>query len=411
MAQHTDDPSLPPAEEQSSEDLPLVDLETILNRQPSRRKRLIQISLLLVAAVVALVMFWGSSLSGRPAAPALAPTPTSSPPMLLILSNVNYGTLTINGKQQPGQIPMLVAMHGDTYNITLNAPPFLPKSCQVRLAQGVSSNSNACQAAPVSSTSEEMLNGMTVAPAFELDIYLTLDDLPPEQQSKVTALLTQSLTSQQDLTVSPGSYFATRVDASGKITSRRATAPLRASAIIAPFTPWGHGPSGPCTGLICAAGLETQTASSFTGPLWDIRIGVALRWRFSSASGVVISEVQFQQANAIALSLSYNAAAGWSAPSATPLAGTIDDQLASTFSLTGLGILEQLAPTDTMITTGTSFDKGAQGCEMVLDVNGVDQGLYLWRFGVLLAADKKAHAAHPELPVAPPAELAAVEQP
>jgi hypothetical protein len=38
----------------------------------------------------------------------------------------------------------------------------------------------------------------------------------------------------------------------------------------------------------------------------------------------------------------------------------------------------------------------------------VDQGHFIWRFGVLLAADASAHSTLPALPVALPADLAAV---
>jgi hypothetical protein len=157
--------------------------------------------------------------------------------------------------------------------------------------------------------------------------------------------------------------------------------------------------------------LETQTASSPTDERWDIMVIVAARWRFSSTSGAPRADVQFQQASAILLSLAYGAARGWSIAPAAPPAGAIKYQLTNTFCETGEDILAQLVKTGAALSIGLSYDRGARGCELVLDVNAVDEGLYLWRFGVLLAADTRAQAAHPELPVAPPEEIAAVEQP
>ena len=255
------------------------------------------------------------------------------------------------------------------------------------------------------------INGNPVLPAFEVDFSLMPNDLPPEQQSQMIATLNQALTYQQDLTVPVGSYFATGVDASGKITSRRASAPLRASGSVAPFSPQQDQSSDGCSGFICSAMLETQTAAALSGYLWNVSVTVAARWRFRSASGAVVSDVQFQQANAVMLLLEYDQAGGWSvSPIVPPVGlGPIGDQLTSTFCATGQNILVQLVKTGS-VGGGPEHDRGAIGCELILDVNSIDQGLYLWRFGVLLAADARARAAHPELPVAPPAEIAAVEQ-
>jgi hypothetical protein len=49
-----------------------------------------------------------------------------------------------------------------------------------------------------------------------------------------------------------------------------------------------------------------------------------------------------------------------------------------------------------------------EGCELGAAINGVDGGRYVWRFGVLLAADAQAHRILPALPLASPAEIAAV---
>jgi hypothetical protein len=53
-------------------------------------------------------------------------------------------------------------------------------------------------------------------------------------------------------------------------------------------------------------------------------------------------------------------------------------------------------------------DRGVEGCELGATINRVDGGSYVWRFGVLLAADAQAHSILPALPRASPAEIAAV---
>ncbi|HEY7356591.1 MAG TPA: hypothetical protein VH590_09000 [Ktedonobacterales bacterium] len=412
MADESDDPAFPPLG--LGNNLPLVELETRLNRKPSRHKRLTQSGLLLAAALVALCIFWGSIAPGRQT--TFRSTPVTLTLVLLIDGNVNYGTVTVNGVQEQGQMPLLFGLPaGPSYalDITLNAPPFLPQACRVHLfTNGLADSDNHCHAALDERTDAMTINGKPVLPSFDIDFSLTLNDLPPEQQSKVIATLNQALTYQQDLTAPVGSYFAAGVNASGKISSRRASAPLRASAIVAPFVPQQDQSSEGCSGFLCSAGLETQTASALSGDLWNITATVAARWRFRGASGAVVSDVQFPQANTIMLLLEYDQAGGWSVSSIVPPAGLgpVGDQLTSTFCATGQNILARLVKTSS-VGGGPEYDRGAIGCELMLYVNDIDQGLYLWRFGALLAADARAHAAHPELPVAPPAEIGAVEQP
>src|SRR6516225_4282302 len=110
MAQHPNEPLPASYEDRSGEDLPLVELETLLNRPPSWRKRLAHIGLVLATAVIILVMFWGNIVSHKPVAPPALPNPNA----LLILSNVNYGAVTINGKKQPWSPPMMMPIHGNT---------------------------------------------------------------------------------------------------------------------------------------------------------------------------------------------------------------------------------------------------------------------------------------------------------
>jgi len=60
---------------------------------------------------------------------------------------------------------------------------------------------------------------------------------------------------------------------------------------------------------------------------------------------------------------------------------------------------------------------GVEGCKLELDIPNTKPSatpdpfmppLFLWRFGVLLAADANAQTFLPSLPLASPAELAAV---
>jgi hypothetical protein len=404
MAQHTDEPAPEPSEAQPGDDLPLIELETLLSQPPSQRKRLTQLGLLLAAAGIALALFWNTLLPGK--APAPISTRVMPAPSLLILGNVNYGLITINGKQQPGQIPMVIALRANTsytLDITLNAPPFRSHSCHVRLDQYDFIQSNT-QCRTSIATPNEAVNGSinTGGLAFEIDFTLSLDDLPPAQQNAITKTVTQALSYQQAMSVPAGSYFAIGFDQAGKIISQRASAPVQASASVTPSAPPQNSYAGPCVASICAGGFETQTASGPFEKIWNIQVVIAPRWRFIDASGAALGDEPFPAENSVSLLLSYDARGGW-----TIASGIDNDQLVSAFCNTGENMLGQLTTADNA-SIGTAYDRGAAGCELVLDVNGVDQGLYLWRFGVLLTVDAKARAAHPELPAAPPDEVAAV---
>ncbi len=201
-----------------------------------------------------------------------------------------------------------------------------------------------------------VVNGVAVAPAFQLSISLPLNDLPPAQQGKVTGLVTQALNYEQALTVPAGSYFATSLDADGKIHSQRAAEPLQAVAAVAPFTP-RRDMGVSCTGFICAGGVETQTASSTTGLQWNILVSVARRWRFRGASGALLGDAQFPPGDAAVLSLAYNGAGDWSLSSATLLSGPINALAASAFCAAGALLLEHLAGSaDGAI--GLAYDRG-----------------------------------------------------
>lgn len=418
MTDYQDDSALSPLEDPFGEDLPLVELETFLNRPPSRRKRLAHIGLVLAAAAVVLVMLRGTTVPHKPT----APHPPSDPNTLLVLSNVNYGAVTINSKKQPWPLPLMMPIHGNTSDadITLNAPPFRAISCHVHLdvvslSINVSATDRNCYALPVSNIVPLALNDIVNTPVFRLFIFLTPDDLPADQQNQVTDLLVQALTTQQDVTVPVDSYFATGFQAP-TITSQHASTPLRATASLALVISHDQGTASSCVSFICARPIEPVTVVPATGQQWSIQAGVTLRWSFSGASGAVVSDVPFwgnafsdPVENNMSLFLSRNAAGDWTISQNAPVSH-VSYQLQGTFCFIGASILQQTLTSDASASIVTINDRGVQGCELQAFVNGVSQGIFLWRFGVLLAADVKAHAIYPHLPVAPPEEIAAVEQ-
>jgi hypothetical protein len=409
MTQDTDDLTPEPAEDDVGDHLPLIELETLLNRPPSRGKRLAQVGLGAIAAVILLVMFWGSLGTGRPAAVAPTPTPTPFPPSLSIQSNVNYGTLTINGKKQAWSQPVTMFTSRDMYIISLDAPPFRQVTCHLSLNDLQAAGSEQEHKNCVSYSS--IPNPRVGTLAFELSIFFTAADLPTGQQSQVTDLLTQALTIQQETTVPAGFYYATK-NSERYDPGQRASAPLHATATVAPLAPKDPANLSFCVDFMCPL-APTLAGSNYvlTGHQWGISVMLGLRWRFSTSSGTLVSDVLFQDLDlydqvqtSASVYLFLNGAGDWAISQYAPVPD-LPNQLASSFCAIGENILRGNAPPGEHGTILTLQDQGALGCKWLVQVNNVDQGTFLWRFGVLLAADAKTHAAYPQLAVAPPAEL------
>jgi hypothetical protein len=415
MTQHMDERSPGPVEDQAGGDLPLIELETLLNRPPSQRKRLARGSLALLAALLALILFWSSLSSGKPAPTGIVPTPTPTPPTLLIASSVNYGTLTLNGKRLPGPLPTLVYVPGKSYDLTLDAPPFSPITCHLRLSdvksRGFSSADGRCLAFSAHYDEPIALHGIVARPTFQVSIFLGMHDLPRDQQSQITALLTQTLTTQQAISVPAGDYFVTSFSPPTTIASQQASAPMHATASVALVPPQDQAAVPGCVGFICPWLIDQADYLPIDSQQWSIGVALATRWRFSTPSGSVVSDVLFQNdasgsiVPTAKLFLSYDAASGWSIAqdAAAPTAAGL---LQGAFCTPGKNILQQVAGNESSIRMLNT--QGAQGCELQLFVNDSFQGTFLWRFGVLLTADPIARQVYPQFPAAPAADVAAI---
>jgi hypothetical protein len=395
MAEDTEHPPASPSEDDPGEQLPLVELETILNQPPALGRRLVQIGLGLAALVVVFVTFWGVI---RPKAlPASGPhaQPTEAPPTLLITSNVNYGTITINGQKLRGAPPLEVKMHTPPpYQITLDAPPFQSFTCTFP-GCGASGTIDA--------------NGQAVR-TTSLVLYPT--SLPAAQQSQVNALVSQAISVQQGMDVPAGASIAVQLAPDETISSQQATEPLQATALlVATAPPNQFGVS--CAGVICVDSLGGQTlspSSASSGHLWQIGSFIALRWRFTTAAGAVVSEVTYPMIAEVPITLAYDAATGWQiAPQSS--GQFLTNELAEAVRETGA---EMLQVEQARYLSGEGWDvqtlhqQGTAGCEYQLVQNNVAQGQFVWRFGVLLAADAAAHNTLPTLPIASPEDIAAV---
>ncbi len=406
-----DEPSTPLLPEQQADDLPQSNLELGRPGLPSRRKRVIQISLVVVALVTLLVTLRGVILPPRPTTQALPPLP---PPATLVMSNISFGTVTINGQRQRDTLPLILIEQETTYTITINAPPFQTKSCTFSFRNGtpqpLTSSHPGCFVGSISGGPEMTLNGVTRDPTTTVTIEFTAADLPSDQQQQINTLLLHSITARQSTTVPSGSYIATGLDAASNISSQRTSAPVRATAMLVPNANFEQGAFA-CAGLTCQVHFNPDELAPRAGMQWDINVPVALRWRFTASDGSLRGDVLFPAADIIPVTLVYADATGWSLSPQTPFE---TDIAAGAFTgldcSTGSRILQQRLQGMNPDITMYPASKGIGGCQIILAANqNPTQGSFLCRFGVLLAGDSAAHTLLPALPIAPAAEIKAVQ--
>jgi hypothetical protein len=274
-------------------------------------QRLIRHCTFLLILYLALVAAWQplASLSTWLFPGPTGPLPTL--PVLLISSNLRAGAVTINGQAQSGTLPLLVKSHSYILNmedsITIDAPPFLSKTCHIKLPDALVApqQNSICQIISLNDVETITLNGITARPDYWVYIPFTAEDLPPNQQQAVTDLLTRSLTTQQQITIPAGARIATSADGA----SQQTTAPLQGSAMLYP--PLYLPPQRTYCGTpVCPIGSPDATVSQPAGA-WAVGAAVALRWRFTAPSGAVISDVSFPVVGQVSLLLSYTAPTGW----------------------------------------------------------------------------------------------------
>jgi hypothetical protein len=380
----------------SDKRLSLIELDSLLNRPPSWRKRLLYSGLVIAALVVALTALWR-------ALPAASDGPLVTS---LLESNVSYGAVTVNGQTQSAPPPLRIMLHTNTANtITLNAPPFFSQTCHITTLKALD-NPDHCLLSLGQLDAMQVNNG-SVRPDALISIAFTMNDLPPAARYEAFDAIDQAIITPQRTTVPSGSYVVSSISPTQEITSQRAIVPLTASALFTTdviSSPYES--SLFCNMPICPWFLDPRQGSNSSGQFWSVIFSTSLRWYFTNASGETVGDVTLPGTVSVQLLLSYHDATGWQI-SQQGVFGSEGEQLnrsVCTFGLAMLGI--QLAEQAQNIQI--AHDRGIEGCELQAKTTQEKQGLFLWRFGVLLAADDGAHAMQPTLPIAPQEEIAAV---
>ncbi len=340
------------------------------------------------------------------------PKPVSTPtdPLLtgVLLSNLTYGSVTVNGQKQTAPPPLRVQLHQHATNIiTLNAPPFAPLTCKITFPYTYGDPShcllNTDQLIAPDGPSIAVNNG-SVHPTFFVSMGFTWYDLSKDQQNQMLSAVNQTLNTPQQITVPAGAYYAVSgsSDAAG-ITSQRASAPLDATASLIL-----HATSTTVCGAVpCPDPIPPGQSAALSGHVWVINFDMEIRWQFMDASGAAVGDAfYYSRPGPMQIVLSYERPAGW-VVATLDMPNLSQDLLQNQLCPIGMAFLP--VSTDGTQNIQTIYDRGIAGCELHAQTDDGKQGLFLWRFGVLLAVDDGAQAMLPALPTAPPDEIAAVE--
>jgi hypothetical protein len=385
-------------------------LDDVLGRRVPLRVRVVQaIGLLVLVAVLAGWLAHALQTSPGAAQSAISapsPTPVALGPVL-VLSNVSSGVVTLNGVRLTESPPLVTTFRRGVNTLTMTAPPFHPLTCHVQWPSRQSDG--ACDLPPTTGL-PHTVGGRPVSPVLVVVLPFGPEDLPSAAQVQALARVSDILQQTPPQTHVPvGQYIASGQEASGAILSRRTRPPLQAR-LLAAATTLAYFDEFFCAdpGCVAAPGPPGSRLD------WVVGAGVSIRWQFRSSAGeeVAISP-PWSDELPVSLLLTYNVQQGWTVDQrgtkeqagfdlTTALAQSVCDGGA-----TALITAAHLQPGDT--SPLVLHDNRLEGCELGLQTaQGANAGHFVWRFGVLLAADAPAHALLPDLPLAPPSEHSAV---
>lgn len=295
--------------------------------------------------------------------------------------------------------------------MSLSAPPFQRHTCTVTMSSTTASGKCPVQYDPSSPT-----HIGAKSTSVRVIVPMTFPDLPPAQQGSVRALLQHTIDGiGRRMVVPANQYVATGTDALGHSTSRLTTEPLQAELSLA-FSAIQQ--ASDCSEGICAQHNNLSVQSQRHGT-WSIFVSITTHWYFTRSDGTPIatptpSDEILSEATPteLPLTLVYDGR-GWALQSAPSDTDTLPFSLVDILSHAqcNAGTSALYASFASGVAGGNSQEQanGLHGCLLqTLDANNKPTGRYIWRFGVLLAADAAAHSTIPSLPIAPQAEIDAV---
>lgn len=399
-------------------------LEALLERRTSRRRRAFQLASLGLALVGGVALLAQQLLFAR--SQPMPPAPIGAGPTVIVDANTTWGTLTLNGKRLSGPPPQFVTLAAGGDTLILNVPPFATETCQI-IAAGDDSAPPTVERGPCVTELPPASAAVGSARAAAAHVTflvgggaLTSADLAAAQVALAGGLSVL----QQQMTVAPGAYFASGFDVQGNAIDVRAPAPLTARLTVT-LDPTPR--DIVCGPLDCGTRFGATPAGA--GQVWSLQVALRLRWSFFDARGAPVGAVDYDVPSPFQTYLTYggtsvvanvgtgaaagagasnsvNVGASWRLAQADGSPATALDIAPA--SLCGAGSEELGSIGRALLSVRSVRGTLTQGCLIQMQSqDGTAEGLYLWTFGALLAADAQAHRLLPTLPIAPAAAVAA----
>lgn len=381
-----------------------VELDEVVSRRTVPHRRVIQTGSLIALLLVVVGGLVFHNYQGVQSESSADPSPMD----VEVYTNVTNGVLTLNGKLMSVHLPTIVTLRQGVNTVTITANSFQPHTCTVEMSE-----MRAFGGCAVSTGRTPPITLGAKRSSSRLLVPFTLTDLLPAQRDSMRALVKRTLDTLVFHTAVPAQqYIATGIDLLGHITSRLTVEPLRGEATLVLRADQD---SKACPEGICPADDDQFRQPHAAGALWAIVVMVTPHWQFTTSAGTVMatSKVENIAAGRLQMTLAYGTtgtAASWTVYSmsgdgnsggSTPLDLMTQQQCGA-----ALSVLFTEASTGAGGVAARTQPHGLNGCELqLLDGDSKPAGLFIWRFGVLLAADTAAHARVPGLPIAPQAEI------
>lgn len=385
-------------------------LDDLLRPRLSQQARLLRAGVLVaLVVVVASGLLWRST--GFSVLPSTTPGPTPTfppgPPGVRILSNIGFGSVSVNG-QKLGTLPALAVLRPGSNTIILDAPPFRAHTCTLTWPFSESSDL-ACILNAFSEPQTAVSRGQHILLGGELDIEVVGADLPTDQCARVLGIVEQALgATVLTTTVPAGGHIATGVESpEGIPVSRVAPANSQARLVVHAEAFAGR----PCTSLLYGGVAQPYYAVPPPARSWSANVPILEQMTFVQADGNVLGRTPMMEGSiGVILDVPNASDAEWHLVTTDPpLSSQLTGNLCSGGVQTLSNVFNLTHPGESW-GIGPSSDGGLEGCQLELDTYaGSVETIthYLWRFGVLLAEEAAAHKILPQLPVASAGELAA----
>jgi hypothetical protein len=392
-----------------------LSLEDVLRPHSSARERLGQTALAGLALIIVLV------LAVRVAVPttntiivyrSTVPTPGANTgdfngtfvrkDAIYLATNINYGW-SLNGRPLSLATNDVVPLAPGENLLRMAGVPFTPFSCQI--AWPFAYGNQRCQG-----NGTVNLSGVA-GPLASINAFVTFDDLPAAQQRAFATFITNTLATSlpAPLRVAPGEFTLTNDAATqGMPLVSQTTAPLGAQPLVTQIA------QRYCQEAICVQPVFMPDFQA-SGAGIAFRIPIDVGWRFTTPSGSQRDLWLTTAAQPVFLDplvFAYSTERGWWTWTDGDPQQLIAQEIGGDFCQVGINALTQALPTQTVILT--QYPNPVAGCLLAVQDGQEPRGAadvlgtFAERYGALLAVDAGAHTLLPQLPIAPPAEVAAI---